>query len=68
MLVRRSFRAVAARSQGAASGTADTMLRLLAKLKQGGAGAWDSLPKPAKGEVSEADARKVVEWILGGAQ
>jgi len=69
-LVGPSFRAVAARyaPQGSATDTADTVARLLVKLKSGGAGAWGAVPMPAQGQVSAADARKVVEWILGGAQ
>jgi S-disulfanyl-L-cysteine oxidoreductase SoxD len=69
-LVGPSFRAVAARyaPPGSASRTAETEGRLLIKLKSGGAGVWGTVPMPAQAEVSEADARKVVEWILGGAQ
>ena len=42
--------------------------RLLVKLKNGGAGLWGTVPMPAQAQISDADARKVVEWILGGAQ
>ncbi len=69
-LVGPPFRAVAARyaAPGSAARVADAQGRLLAKLKSGGAGAWGTVPMPAQAQVSEADARKVVEWILGGAQ
>jgi len=69
-LVGPSFRAVAARyaPSGSASRMAETEGRLLVKLKTGGAGAWGTVPMPAQVQVSEPDARKVVEWILGGAQ
>ena len=42
--------------------------RLLIKVKNGGAGVWGTVPMPAQDQVNETDARKVVEWILGGAQ
>ena len=65
-----SFRAVAARyapgGPGSAGGAADA--RLLAKIKGGGAGTWGSVPMPPQAQVADPDARKVVEWILGGAQ
>ncbi len=69
-LVGPSFRAVSARyaSPGFAANATDAQGRLLAKLKSGGAGAWGTVPMPAQSQVGEADARKVVEWILGGAQ
>ena len=69
-LVGPSFRAVAARyaAAGSAVRVTDVQGRLLAKLKYGGAGAWGTVPMPAQTQVSEADARGVVEWILGGAQ
>ncbi|MEO8741374.1 MAG: c-type cytochrome [Casimicrobiaceae bacterium] len=69
-LVGPSFRAVAARyapgGAGNAGGTANA--RLLAKIKAGGAGTWGAVPMPPQAQVADPDARKVVEWILGGAQ
>jgi S-disulfanyl-L-cysteine oxidoreductase SoxD len=69
-LVGPSFRAVAARYApgvaGNAGGTANA--RLLAKIKAGGAGTWGPVPMPPQTQVADPDARKVVEWILGGAQ
>jgi S-disulfanyl-L-cysteine oxidoreductase SoxD len=69
-LVGPSFRAVAARYAAAAGSprAADTQATLIAKLKTGGAGVWGSVAMPAQAQVSEPDARKVVEWILSGAQ
>ena len=69
-LVGPSFRAVAARYAplGSASRMAENEGRLLVKLKNGGAGLWGTVPMPAQAQISDADARKVVEWILGGAQ
>ena len=42
--------------------------RLLVKLKNGGARVWGTVPMPAQAQLNDADARKVVEWILDGAQ
>lgn len=65
-----SFRAVAARyapgGAGSSGGAADS--RLTAKIKAGGAGVWGAVPMPPQAQVADPDARKVVEWILGGAQ
>ncbi len=38
--------------------------KLVAKVMKGGAGAWGSVPMPANPQVSEADARSLVQWIL----
>jgi cytochrome c551/c552 len=65
-----SFRAVAARYAPGGAGNAGgaTDARLLAKIKSGGAGNWGTVPMPPQAQVTDPDARKVVEWILGGAQ
>jgi S-disulfanyl-L-cysteine oxidoreductase SoxD len=69
-LIGPSFRAVAARyaPPGAASRMAEAQGQLVVKVKNGGVGVWGTVPMPAQVQVSEADARRVVEWILGGAQ
>ena len=73
-LVGPSFRAVAARYAPGAAGNAGgsaggtPTARLLAKIKAGGSGTWGSIPMPPQTQVTDPDARKVVEWILGGAQ
>ncbi|MFC5461491.1 c-type cytochrome [Massilia niabensis] len=38
--------------------------KLVAKVLKGGAGTWGSVPMPANPQVSEADARSLVKWIL----
>lgn len=38
--------------------------RLAAKVIKGGSGAWGAVPMPANPQVSEADAKKLVGWIL----
>ncbi len=68
-LVGPSFRAVAARyGAPAAPGRSPVVTQLVGKVRAGGAGAWGTIPMPAQAQVSESDASKVVEWILGGAQ
>jgi cytochrome c len=46
----------------------DAQTRLLSKLSNGGSGAWGAVPMPAQSQLSESDARAVVEWILAGAK
>jgi cytochrome c len=50
------------------AGTNPALAQLVAKVRAGGAGVWGAIPMPAQAQVSESDASKVVEWILGGAQ
>ena len=68
-LVGPAFRDVAARygHDGARSGPADTEARLVAKVKDGGAGAWGDTAMPAQPQVRAGDARTIVQWILAGA-
>jgi len=63
-IVGPGFREVAAKyaDDAAAAG------RLTAKLKSGGSGAWGAIPMPAQRELKDADARALVQWILGGAK
>lgn len=37
---------------------------LVTKVRKGGGGAWGSIPMPANPQVSDAEAKKLVEWIL----
>ncbi|MGI4777009.1 MAG: c-type cytochrome [Janthinobacterium lividum] len=55
-----SFRDVAAKYKDKA-GAAEM---LAAKIRKGGAGVWGPVPMPANNQVSEADARKLAEWVL----
>ncbi|MEP7063473.1 MAG: c-type cytochrome [Betaproteobacteria bacterium] len=57
-----SFREVAARYHDDAGAPA----RLVAKLRDGGSGAWGSVPMPAQ-SLPDADARALLRWILDGA-
>ena len=38
--------------------------RLIAKVKAGGKGVWGVVPMPPNPQVSDADAKKIVEWVL----
>ena len=41
---------------------------LVAKVKQGGVGAWGQVPMPPQSQVKDADLQAIVRWILGGAK
>jgi cytochrome c len=51
---------VAARYSGD-SGAAE---RLARKIREGGGGVWGELPMPPQPQVSEADAKKLAEYVL----
>ena len=55
-----AYKDVAAKS----AGQKNAEDKLVAKVMKGGAGAWGSVPMPANPQVSEADARSLVKWIL----
>jgi cytochrome c len=55
-----AFRDVAARYK--ADGGA--MAKLVAKVRQGGQGAWGQVPMPPNPGLSDGDARLIVEWVL----
>jgi len=38
--------------------------KLMAKVKTGGKGAWGEIPMPPNPQVSDADNKKIVAWIL----
>ena len=38
--------------------------KLAAKVIKGGSGVWGAVPMPATPQVSEAEAKKLVAWIL----
>ena len=42
---------------------------MLAKsIRAGGAGKWGEMAMPPQSQLSEADAKKLAAWILGGAK
>lgn len=38
--------------------------KLEKKVKEGGTGVWGQIPMPPNAQVSEADIKKLVEWVL----
>ncbi len=59
-LVGPSFKDIAAKYAGQA-GAAD---KLAGKVVKGGSGVWGPVPMPANAQVNDADAKKLVDWIL----
>jgi len=59
-LVGPSYKDVAAKYAGQ-KGAED---KLVQKVLKGGAGAWGPVPMPANPQVSEAEARSLVKWVL----
>ena len=42
--------------------------KLMAKVKNGGAGVWGSIPMPPQAQLSDADRKALVEWVLSGGK
>ena len=59
-LVGPSYQEVAAKYKGDAGAEA----KLVAKVKNGGSGVWGQIPMPPNPQVSEAEAKTLVKWIL----
>ncbi len=59
-LVGPAYKDVAAKYAGQ-KGAED---KLVAKVMKGGSGAWGPVPMPANPQVSEAEARSLVKWVL----
>ena len=60
-LVGPAYKDVAAKYKDDAS----AVDKLAVKVMKGGSGVWGPVPMPANPQVSEADAKKLVTWILG---
>jgi len=63
-IVGPAFRDVAQKYAGDVSAES----RLVAKIHEGGAGVWGTTAMPPQTQVKDADARSIVQWILGGAR
>lgn len=59
-LVGPSFKDVAAKY----AGQKDAADKLAVKVVKGGSGVWGPVPMPANPQVNEADAKKLVAWVL----
>jgi cytochrome c len=46
------------------AGQKDAEDKLTQKVLKGGVGVWGSVPMPANAQVSEAEARTLVKWVL----
>ena len=46
------------------AGQKDAVDKLAAKVMKGGSGVWGPVPMPANPQVNEAEAKKLVAWIL----
>ncbi len=46
------------------AGQKDAADKLAAKVMKGGTGVWGNIPMPANPQVSEAEAKQLVAWIM----
>lgn len=46
------------------AGQKDAATKLTQKVLKGGSGSWGPVPMPANPQVSEAEAKQLVQWIL----
>ncbi|NHZ91617.1 c-type cytochrome [Massilia sp. CCM 8733] len=46
------------------AGQKDAETKLVGKILKGGSGAWGAVPMPANPQVSDAEARTLVKWIM----
>jgi cytochrome c len=49
-------------------GQKDAVEALAASIKKGGSGKWGPVPMPAQAALSEADAKTLAAWVLGGGK
>ena len=59
-LVGPSYKEVAAKYKG----DKNALATLTKKVKSGGSGVWGPVPMPANAQVSEAEAKQLVQWIM----
>jgi cytochrome c len=46
------------------AGQKDAPAKLVTKVMKGGSGVWGAIPMPANTQVNEAEAKKLVAWVL----
>jgi cytochrome c len=46
------------------AGQKDAVDKLAEKVVKGGSGAWGPVPMPANAQVTDAEAKQLVQWIL----
>lgn len=49
-------------------GRKDAVEALTASIKAGGSGKWGPIPMPAQAALSDADAKTLAAWVLGGGK
>ncbi len=59
-LVGPSYKDVAAKY----AGQKDAVDKLAQKVSKGGSGVWGQVPMPANPQVSDAEAKQLVQWIM----
>ena len=59
-MVGPSFQDVAKKYKGDAKASA----HIVQVIKKGGKGVWGPVPMPPHGQVSDADAKKLADWVL----
>ena len=59
-LVGPSYKDVAAKY----AGQKDAVDKLTQKVMKGGSGVWGAVPMPANPQVTEAEAKQLVQWVL----
>ena len=59
-LVGPAYKEIAAKYKGDKTAEA----KLVEKVKKGGVGVWGQIPMPANAQVSDADVKTLVKWIL----
>jgi cytochrome c len=50
------------------AGQTDAEAALAKSIKAGGSGKWGPIPMPPQAQLSDADAKTLAAWILGGAK
>ena len=50
------------------AGQSDAKEKLVQSIRNGSVGKWGEVPMPAQAKLSEADAKKLATWILGGTK
>lgn len=63
-LVGPAFQDVAKKYEG----QPDAVSKLADNIRKGGSGKWGAVPMPAQPALSEADAKTLAQWVLGGAK
>lgn len=50
------------------AGQTDAEATLAKNIKAGGSGKWGPIPMPPQAQLSDADAKALATWVLGGAK